>query len=166
MLRPRRVSTSSGKKSVSQCQRAEHGALDPWWLNLRFWGAPIFSLETPKPLFWRVSESFGAPNATKKGQKSKQFLAKNRQRKKGRNYLLFARVGVFVLRQNAFYTTYKRKIAFLFLRSTTIASQKWPKIVSPKNYLIICFLGVSNADPTTTDPTPHSLMAVSALKST
>ena len=49
-------------------QRAEDGALDPWSLNLRFWGAPIFSPEAPKPLFWRVLERFGAkiwgaPNA-------------------------------------------------------------------------------------------------------
>ena len=48
--------------------RAENGALDPWSLNLRFWGAPIFSPEASKPLFWRVSERFGAniwgaPNA-------------------------------------------------------------------------------------------------------
>ena len=32
-------------------QRAENGALDPWSLNLRFWGAPIFNPEAPKPLF-------------------------------------------------------------------------------------------------------------------
>ena len=37
----------SGQKN----QRAENGALDPWSLNLRFWGAPIFSLEAPRPLF-------------------------------------------------------------------------------------------------------------------
>ena len=28
---------------LRECQRAENGALDPWSLDLRFWGAPIFS---------------------------------------------------------------------------------------------------------------------------
>ena len=54
--------------SAMNYQRAENGALDPWSLNLRFWGAPIFSPEDPKPLNSRVSERFGAniwgaPNA-------------------------------------------------------------------------------------------------------
>ena len=39
-----------------------------WLLNLRFWGAPIFSSEAPKPLSLRILERFGAkiwgaPNA-------------------------------------------------------------------------------------------------------
>ena len=34
-----------------------NGALDPWSLSLRFWGAPIFSPEDPKPLFLK---GFGA----------------------------------------------------------------------------------------------------------
>ena len=34
-----------------------NGALDPWSLNLRFWGAPIFSPEAPKPL---LLKGFGA----------------------------------------------------------------------------------------------------------
>ena len=37
-------------------QRAENGALDPWSSNLRFWGAPIFSPEEPKPL---ILKGFG-----------------------------------------------------------------------------------------------------------
>ena len=32
-------------------QRAENSALDPWSLNLRFWGGPIFSPEAPNPYF-------------------------------------------------------------------------------------------------------------------
>ena len=52
-------------KGKHDYQRAENGALDPWLLNLhfwgtRFWGTPIFSPEAPKPLFRRVSERFGA----------------------------------------------------------------------------------------------------------
>ena len=46
----------------------ENGALDPWSLNLRFWGAPIFSPEAPKPLFWRVSERFGAKSGAPQTQ--------------------------------------------------------------------------------------------------
>ena len=50
--------------SVIKCQRAENGALDPSRLDPRFWGAPIFSPEAPKPLFLRVLEKlWGAPNA-------------------------------------------------------------------------------------------------------
>ena len=37
--------------TISFLKRAENGALDPWLLNLRCWGAPIFSPETPKPYF-------------------------------------------------------------------------------------------------------------------
>ena len=56
------------KCAQTRDQRAENGALDPWSLSLRLWGAPIFSPEGPNPLFWRVSERFeakiwGAPNA-------------------------------------------------------------------------------------------------------
>ena len=43
-------------KLVFHSQRAENGALDPWSLDLCFWGAPIFSPEAPKPLFRSVSE--------------------------------------------------------------------------------------------------------------
>ena len=46
-------------------QRAENGALDPWPLNLRFWGAPIFSPEAPQTFFegFRsdLGEKSGAP---------------------------------------------------------------------------------------------------------
>ena len=37
------VSSRTLKATVTRYMRAENGALDPWSLNLRFWGAPIFS---------------------------------------------------------------------------------------------------------------------------
>ena len=44
------------KKSPSYFQRAENGVLDGWSLNLRFWGAPIFSPEAPT----LILKDFGA----------------------------------------------------------------------------------------------------------
>ena len=73
VIKLKNASCQMGGREVTrrQIRRAENGALDPWLLNLRFWGAPIFSPEAPKPLFWRVSERFGqtsgAPSADPKG---------------------------------------------------------------------------------------------------
>ena len=73
--RARRFASPSGVLQLSgsldrdwRYSEGREWGVGSWSLNLRFWGALIFSPEAPKPFLWRVSERFGAnisdtPNA-------------------------------------------------------------------------------------------------------